>query len=90
MEEKIILSQEELNSIKEVQELYNKITFELGQLELQKTNLENLLNTLSTQKTSVLNELKSVQDKETTLGKDLNNKYGNGIIDPDTGEFIKK
>tara|TARA_R110002073_G_scaffold214664_2_gene375010 strand:+ start:4641 stop:4892 length:252 start_codon:yes stop_codon:yes gene_type:complete len=76
------LLQEELQQLKDFQRSENEITFALGQIEIRKTFLEN-------QKHDLQNTYKSLlQDQEKT-GKELQEKYGEGNIDLEKGEFIK-
>jgi hypothetical protein len=80
---KILLTESELSSIKSIQiELQNAIS-ELGNVEFQKNNLENI-------KLTVLAKLKEIQIKQNQLGSDLNKKYGDGVINLESGEFESK
>ena len=76
------LLQEELQQLKDFQRSENEITFSLGQIELRKVFLEKDKKNLQNQYQSLL------QDQEKT-GKELQEKYGEGNIDLEKGEFIK-
>ena len=76
------LLQEELQKLKDFQSSENEITFSLGQIELRKVFLEKDKKNLQNQYQSLL------QDQEKT-GKELQEKYGEGNIDLEKGEFIK-
>tara|TARA_R110000744_G_scaffold143898_1_gene255894 strand:- start:14 stop:265 length:252 start_codon:yes stop_codon:yes gene_type:complete len=76
------LLKEELQKLKDFQRLENEITFSLGQIELRKVFLEKDKKNLQNQYQSLL------QDQEKT-GKELQEKYGEGNIDLEKGEFIK-
>jgi hypothetical protein len=76
------LSQEELQQLRNFQRSENEITFSLGQIELRKVFLERDKQNLQNQYQSLL------QDQEKT-GKELQEKYGEGNIDLEKGEFIK-
>lgn len=76
------LSTEELQQLRNFQRSENEITFALGQIELRKVFLEKDKQNLQTQYQSLL------QDQEKT-GKELQEKYGEGNIDLEKGEFIK-
>jgi hypothetical protein len=54
---------------------------ELGSLEVTKIQIENRYDEL----VEYYNELK---EKENTFGKELSDKYGNGTIDLEKGEFV--
>jgi hypothetical protein len=66
------LTTEELQIVKDLKQEYTNLAFTLGELEIQKVML------LDTQK-----ELAS---KEKQIAKQLQEKYGEGTIDLDTGE----
>ena len=76
------LSQEELQQLRNFQRSENEITFSLGQIELRKVFLEKDKQNLQKQYQSLL------QDQE-KAGKELQEKYGEGNIDLEKGEFIK-
>tara|TARA_R100001460_G_scaffold14047_2_gene31606 strand:+ start:13574 stop:13825 length:252 start_codon:yes stop_codon:yes gene_type:complete len=78
---KIKLSQEELQQLKDFQKKDNEITFTLGQIELRKIYLEKEKQNLQTQYQTLLQN----QEK---VGKELQEKYGDGNIDLEKGEFI--
>jgi len=75
------LSKEELQQLKDFQRIENEITFALGQVELRKVFLENDKQNLQNQYQTLL------QDQE-KVGKELQEKYGDGNIDLEKGEFI--
>tara|TARA_R110000744_G_scaffold267108_1_gene381039 strand:- start:549 stop:800 length:252 start_codon:yes stop_codon:yes gene_type:complete len=76
------LLKEELQKLKDFQRSENEITFALGQVEIRKTFLENQKQDLQINYRSLL------QEQEKT-GKELQEKYGEGNIDIEKGEFIK-
>lgn len=79
-EQQVRLSDEELNQLKATEQGYHALTKEYGELEYQKA----LLN-------SRLEELKKLffdlEQERTTLMNSLTEKYGNGQVDINTGEF---
>lgn len=76
------LSKEELQKLKDFQRSENEITFSLGQIELRKVFLEKDKKNLQNQYQLLL------QDQEKT-GKELQERYGEGNIDLEKGEFIE-
>jgi|TARA_Y100000389_G_scaffold182927_1_gene199953 hypothetical protein len=72
---KIKLSEKELQQLKELQTEGNELVFSLGQIEAQKV--------------SIYSSIKIVQEKQLKLGKELQEKYGDGNIDLESGEFTK-
>ena len=77
------LTKEELNQLKEFQSKSNEIVNTLGQIEVQKAILEG-------NSTSLLGEMADLREKQNTLAKQLQEKYGDGDINLDTGEFAKR
>ncbi len=79
--EKKVLTQEEITQLKNVRERRIQLVESFGILEsrLQEINL---------QKENLKDELKKLIQEETDLGRNLQQKYGDGSIDLDKGEFI--
>ena len=80
MSEKIKLSEAELKILRGYNKTQNDITFDLGQVDIQKAFLEG-------QRASILDGLADLQEKSNKTAKDLQEKYGEGNIDIETGEF---
>ncbi len=76
------LSKEELQKINDLRSKENQITFELGQLEISRLNIE-------ARKSNLTEQFLLLRKDQTKLGQDLQDKYGEGTIDIDSGEFIK-
>lgn len=74
------LSDQEVKQIKVVQDNRQKVINELGQIKLAELNLEKRLENAET-------TLEELQQQENELAKYMETKYGNGVIDIDTGEF---
>ena len=73
-------SQQELNEIKDLRDKVNQLSFQFGQLTIQKIRLEEQENSLKEQ-------LNQAEKKEVSLAKNLTSKYGKGSIDLKTGTF---
>ena len=73
-------SQEELIEIKKLRDEINTLSFQFGQLAIQKIKLEE-------QENSLKNQLNQIEKKETSLAKKLTDKYGKGSINLETGTF---
>ena len=82
MSKTIKLSKEELQKLTGFNEKRNQITFNLGRVDIQKAILEG-------QRSIILENLAKLQEEENAVGKELQDKYGEGNIDLDTGEFTK-
>lgn len=82
MSKTIKLTQEELKQLTEVKEKRNQIIHNLGQVDIQRAMLEG-------QRSLILENLTNLQEEESKVGKELQEKYGDGNIDMETGEFTK-
>lgn len=75
------LEQEELNRIQEIQSRMRTVEQQFGQITLAELNLHTRTDNVKTY-------LKNTQEMERELALELENKYGNGSIDLQQGEFI--
>ncbi|MDB4344511.1 hypothetical protein OAA18_00335 [bacterium] len=80
--EKIYLKKEEIEELTNIQEQENQIILQLGQLEYQIANLQ-------LQKESINQQLLDFNKQRSLAAKNLQNNYGEGSINLDSGEFIK-
>lgn len=81
MEEKQ-LSPEEVSQLKEIQSTQESLVTTFGSIEYQ-------LQSLELQKEQVIEQLETLKQTEIEIGKVLNEKYGDGTINLETGTFIK-
>lgn len=79
--ENIKLTEEEIQQLQEIQNQQSVIINELGQISLLEINLSN-------RKKQAEAFLIDLQSKEEKVGKELNEKYGDGTINLTKGEFI--
>jgi hypothetical protein len=75
------LTQEELATLKELQQNGQTVIEELGQIELAKFSLEQ-------RRAKTEQFLTDLQKQEQEFIQTITNKYGIGSINPETGEFI--
>lgn len=81
------LTTEELQQIKDMQQQYNKFVFELGSVEAQLQNVLATKTLIETEKGNVLEDIKKLGEREKELVNGLQEKYGTGNIDVETGEI---
>lgn len=81
------LTTEELQSIKDMQQQYNKFVFELGSIEAQLQNLIATITIVEQEKANVLEDIKKLGEREKELVNGLQVKYGVGNIDIESGEI---
>jgi seryl-tRNA synthetase len=81
------LTQEELQSIKDLQSKYNQTLFEIGVAEAQRIALAEQVEKLEASKKQLVNDLATIEQKENELTNSLQEKYGTGSINPESGEI---
>ena len=74
------LSEKELQPLKEYQEKINIIVVSLGKLDLQINSLENT-------KKNLIKEYQELETSQQKTALELQDKYGEGNIDLENGEF---
>ena len=75
------LTQEELQTINELQQKNNAVVSELGQIELTRMAVES-------RRANAEAYLAELRKEEEAFGKELSDKYGTGSIDLASGEFV--
>tara|TARA_B100000287_G_scaffold434068_1_gene497438 strand:+ start:1340 stop:1621 length:282 start_codon:yes stop_codon:yes gene_type:complete len=81
-------SEEELKQINEVAETYNSLQTELGNLSVQKILVDDRILAIQDREAEIRKEWKKNQVTEGDLVKTLSEKYGEGTLDPKTGNFV--
>jgi oligoribonuclease NrnB/cAMP/cGMP phosphodiesterase (DHH superfamily) len=81
------LTPEELQSIKDLQSKYNQTIFEVGAAEAQLIVFQQNIDKLQEAKKGLVSDLTTIEKKEAELVKSLQEKYGQGNIDIETGEI---
>jgi hypothetical protein len=81
------LTPEELASVKDLQSKYNQTVFEIGVAETQILTFEKQITKLRDDKASLVKDLETIEQKEAALVATLQTVYGNGAINPETGEI---
>ncbi len=82
------LTQDEVEQITSVRDLYSKNTYDLGETEIQILNHSQILNDLKKEKEHLFKDYQSIVEKDKGLAKQLSDKYGQGQINIETGEII--
>lgn len=81
------LTTEELQTIKDLQSQYNKSAFELGSLEIQINGISKTKELLEQEKELILEDIKKLSEREKDFSIKLQDDYGKGNINIETGEF---
>ena len=81
---------EELQSLQELQNTYASISTQFGQLKVSRMNLERQMENLDDAENQLEQNWEENRQTESDLVKSLNEKYGAGTLNPTTGEFIPR
>ena len=81
MNENKVLTQEEITELKELKSTFKNLTEVSGVVEMQNYNIQ-------IKKEQLKSNLQELQKKEADLAKKLEDKYGQGSISLETGEFL--
>ena len=79
------LTKEELETIDSIRNEASQIFFDLGRIAIRR---RNVLNQIEDDEEKLENQHDDLVKKENDFYKTLQEKYGDGNIDPSTGEFI--
>ena len=80
-------SDDELTSLRSLQEGYTEKQAQFGQLKVQKLLVQQQLDALESTEVQMESDYANLQQQEQDLVKQLNEKYGPGSLDPTTGVF---
>ena len=81
------IEQTDLDTIKKLREEYLTTTATVGQVEVEINVLSKRLDELKEYKTSLLDKYNELQQTEKTLVDTMQEKYGEGIMDIESGKF---
>ena len=81
--EKKVLTEDEMAGLTDLRSRFQSLTQNIGSVEVQ-------ILSLNLQKESYVGELKNIKDQELALAKGLEEKYGQGTVSLETGEFLPK
>ena len=87
MADEIKFTDEELKSLQDLSQSYQNIQASFGQMKVQKILNQQQADALEEAEVKMDADYKDIQDKERELGQQLNEKYGPGQLDPQTGVF---
>jgi hypothetical protein len=79
--EKQVLTQEEIQKLTELKSQFNELVSVVGNVEIQIMDLQ-------LKKEQLKSSLQSLQQQEISIAKELEDKYGQGSISLETGEFL--
>jgi hypothetical protein len=85
--DEIKFSEEELKELGELQTSYQEKQAQLGQIAVQKILLNQQIESIDNRQVELEGEYEAVQQTERDLVQKLNEKYGPGQLDPQSGVF---
>ena len=83
----IKFSEEELKELGDLQQSYQDKQAQLGQIAVQKIILNQQIEAIDNRQAELEGEYEEVQQKEREIVEKLNEKYGPGQLDPQSGVF---
>jgi len=87
MVDDIKFTEEEMKSLRDLQDSYTKKQAELGQVSVQRILLNQQISDLNKRESDLQTKYVEVQEQEQDLVQKLNEKYGPGQLDPESGVF---
>ena len=88
MADSIKFTDEELDNLKGLRTDNANIINQFGQVEMEKFLTNQRLEQLDEAKTQLSIQLEKLQERERELVKQLNEKYGAGTVDVESGVFV--
>ena len=85
MSEEIKFTDEEMKIIQDIQKEYFDTQNLFGQISVARLRLEEQANTLDKEEDELRTKFKDNQTKEQNFLDEINKKYGQGSLNPDTG-----
>jgi len=89
MADAIKLSKEELEQINSFRNSINEVTFKIGDVELNKVILKNSLEEMEEEYNKLKQQFNQIKKSEKEFVSKLREKYGDGGINLESGEYIK-
>lgn len=77
----------ELETIKSFQQKYLDVQMGFGQAEMSRNRLDDQYENLETAMENLRKTLSEIQLEEKTFIDSINKKYGDGVLNPETGVF---
>jgi DNA repair exonuclease SbcCD ATPase subunit len=81
------ITEEELNEVRQLQQDFQTITYQIGELSIIEHNTQNQLDNVKTELNNFYSSLKTMQQKEIDLLDKLKSTYPDTIINFETGEL---
>jgi phosphomevalonate kinase len=83
-------TEEEMTKLADLQSKYQSIQDRFGQTKLQKITAQQQMDALDSLEKNLEEEFSNIQKEEQKLVGELNETYGAGTLNPETGVFTPK
>ena len=80
-------NKEEMSKLKNIRDAYLDIQYKFGQSSMVRLRLEERIQELNAQVETLKEEYRKNQKTEQEFLDEINNKYGDGSLNPETGVF---
>ena len=82
------ITDEELEEVKQLQQDFQVLTYQIGELAVLEHNLQEQIDSVKTELKNFYSSLKTLQEKEKTIIDKLNQAYPDVNINFETGELL--
>lgn len=82
------VSTEDIEQVKQLRTKYAQTTAQIGQVEIELYVLNKQLKELTEIREGLFTTYTDLQTEEQTLVKELNEKYGDGVLDLESNKFV--
>ena len=82
------LDEQDIKKLTELRQKSQEKIMQFGEIEMEIIFLEGRIDEMLKMKETFKQELKTMQEEERNISKDLEDKYGRGNLNLETGEFI--
>jgi len=86
-DKEVKFTQEELDKIQSFQQQYGNLQLQFGQSHITQLRLEEQLNSVDELINNLNTNLTKLQEEERDFITETNKKYGDGVLNPETGIF---
>ena len=83
-------SEEEMKVVKEIQQKYIDTQHKLGQISVAEIRLSQQMDALNETRQQLSEDFVNTQTEEKDFIKSITEKYGDGVLDPETGIYNSK
>ena len=87
MAKEVKFTDDELKQLQELQNSYQEKQLQFGQLKVQRILIQQQSDALEEAEVKLEEDYKGVQETERGIVQQLNEKYGPGSLNPETGVF---